>query len=86
MPNRVGSCTRGHKRPGRNVAVRMRCARSFSGASSLPHRDHHVDPVPAPGARLSETNLMAAGSGAAYGIPPGAQHPELELPLGLWGG
>ena len=33
----------------------------------------------APRQLLSETNLMVAGSGAAYGIPPGAQHPELEL-------
>jgi len=66
--------------------VRMSCARSFSAASSLLRRDHHVDLVPAPGARLSETKLMVAGSGAAYGIPPGAQHPELELPLGLRGG
>jgi hypothetical protein len=30
--------------------VRMSCARSFSGASSLLRRDHHVDLVPAPGA------------------------------------
>ena len=49
MPNRVGSCTRGHKRPGRNVAVRMSCARSFSGAGNLLRRDHHVyHAMPAP--------------------------------------
>ena len=73
MPNRVGSCTRGHKRPGRNVAEKMSCARSFSGAGSLLRRDHHVDPaMPAPraapehhGTRNNSATQPAARANAA---------------------